>query len=38
MKVKEKILMDIEGLKKNGPINIVILGDSVSHGTVLTSQ
>ena len=30
--------MDIEGLKKNGPINIVILGDSVSHGTVLTSQ
>ena len=38
MKFKEKILMDIEGLKKNGPINIVILGDSVSHGTVLDNN
>ena len=38
MKVKEKMLMDIEGLKKNGPVNIVILGDSVSHGTVLDNN
>ena len=32
MKIKEKILMDREGLEKHGPINIVIFGDSVSHG------
>ena len=34
MKVKEKILLDQEGLQKYGPINIVIFGDSVSHGSV----
>ena len=32
MKIREKILMDREGLEKHGPINIVIFGDSVSHG------
>ena len=35
MKIKEKLLFDIEGLKENGPINIVILGDSVSHASFL---
>lgn len=35
MSVKEKIYMDVEGLIKNGPINIVILGDSISHGCFL---
>ena len=34
MKVSEKILMDRQGLQKHGPINIVIFGDSVSHGAV----
>ena len=34
MKIKEKILLDQEGLQKYGPINIVIFGDSVSHGSV----
>ena len=34
MKVKEKILLDMEGLYEHGPINIVIFGDSVSHGAV----
>lgn len=34
MKVKEKIMLDIEGLYEYGPINIVIFGDSVSHGAV----
>ncbi len=34
MTIKEKILMDIEGLNEHGPINIVIFGDSVSHGAV----
>lgn len=34
MKVKEKILLDRKGLVENGPINIVVLGDSVSHGAV----
>ena len=31
MKISEKILLDREGLAEHGPINIVILGDSVSH-------
>ena len=34
MKIVEKLQMDIDGLKENGPINIVIFGDSVSHGAV----
>ena len=34
MKIKEKIFLDQEGLQKYGPINIVIFGDSVSHGSV----
>lgn len=34
MKIKEKILLDQDGLQKHGPINIVIFGDSVSHGAV----
>jgi len=34
MKIKEKILLDRKGLEQYGPINIVIFGDSVSHGAV----
>ncbi|MBR4099409.1 MAG: GDSL family lipase [Clostridia bacterium] len=34
MKVKDKLLLDINGLYKHGPINIVIFGDSISHGAV----
>lgn len=34
MKIKEKINMDYAGLVKNGPINIVVFGDSVTHGAV----
>ena len=34
MKVAEKILLDRKGLETHGPINIVILGDSVSHGAM----
>lgn len=34
MKVSEKILLDRPGLQEYGPINIVIFGDSVSHGAV----
>lgn len=33
MKIKEKLMMDMKGLIENGPINIVIFGDSVSHGS-----
>ena len=33
MKIKEKILMERDELMEHGPINIVILGDSVSHGS-----
>ena len=34
MRVKEKMLLDFAGLKQHGAINIVIFGDSVSHGAV----
>ena len=34
MKIKDKILLDKKGLEIYGPINIVIFGDSVSHGAV----
>ena len=34
MKIKDKILLDIDGLYKYGPINIVVFGDSISHGAV----
>ena len=34
MKVKEKLLLLKSGLMEHGPVNIVILGDSVSHGAV----
>ena len=33
MRIVEKLQMDINGLMENGPINIVIFGDSVSHGS-----
>lgn len=32
--IKDKILLDTKGLAQYGPINIVIFGDSVSHGAV----
>lgn len=34
MKIKDKIMLDREGLEQYGPINIVVFGDSVSHGSV----
>jgi len=34
MRIKDKILLDTEGLYKYGPINIVVFGDSISHGAV----
>ncbi len=34
MKIKDKIQLDINGLYEHGPINIVVFGDSVSHGAV----
>ncbi len=34
MRIKEKIMMDRDGLQEHGPINIVIFGDSVSHGAL----
>ena len=37
MKISEKILLDHEGLQRHGPINIVIFGDSVSHGGLLNT-
>jgi len=34
MTIKEKLHLDKEGLIEHGPINIVIFGDSVSHGAL----
>ena len=34
MNIKEKIQLDRKGLEEFGPINVVIFGDSVSHGAV----
>jgi lysophospholipase L1-like esterase len=34
MKVKEKLLLDRDGIVKNGPVNIVFFGDSVTHGAL----
>lgn len=34
MHVKEKIMLDRYGLEQYGPVNIVVFGDSVSHGAV----
>ena len=35
MKIKDKIYMDQIELVKNGPINIVVFGDSITHGGFL---
>lgn len=35
MKIKEKLMLNHEGFCENGPVNIVILGDSVSQGAVI---
>ena len=32
MRIKDKINLDVHGLKEHGPITIVALGDSVTHG------
>ena len=37
MKIKEKLQLDYNGLAQHGPINIVILGDSVSQGALRVS-
>lgn len=34
MNIIEKLQMDYTGLVENGPINIVVFGDSVTHGAV----
>ena len=34
MDIRKKLLFDINDIKKHGAINIVIFGDSVSHGAI----
>ena len=34
MNVIDKLNMNLDGLYANGPVNIVVFGDSVSHGAV----
>ena len=34
MKVQEKLMMGIDDLLANGPVNIVLLGDSITHGAI----
>lgn len=38
MHIKDKILMEREGLEKEGPITIVAFGDSVTHGSLLSKE
>lgn len=38
MRISEKIMLDIEGLEKYGPITIVAFGDSVTHGAVAANE
>ena len=38
MKIKEKINLDMQGLIENGPITIVVFGDSVTHGAVANGE
>ena len=38
MRVRDKLWLDRAGLTQNGPINIVIFGDSVSHGSFLNGN
>lgn len=32
MKIYDKLFLDFEGLKQNGPITIAVFGDSITHG------
>ncbi len=34
MEIKDKLNMDIDALKENGAINIVVFGDSITHGAL----
>lgn len=38
MKIKEKLMMDKQGLLDNGAITIVAFGDSVTHGAVAANE
>ncbi len=38
MRIVDKINLDYDGLVKNGPINIVAFGDSVTHGALSLSE
>ena len=38
MKVKEKLQMDLAGLEEHGPVTIVAVGDSVTHGAVAAGE
>lgn len=38
MKVKDKLYMDLAGLEERGPVTIVALGDSVTHGSVAAGE
>ena len=38
MTVKEKLYMDLAGLEEHGPITVVALGDSVTHGAVAAGE
>ena len=38
MKLKDKLYMDLAGLEERGPVTIVALGDSVTHGSVAAGE
>ncbi len=37
MDIRKKLYLDLEGLKKEGPITIVAFGDSVTHGALINT-
>jgi len=37
MDIRKKLYLDLEGLKKEGPITIVAFGDSITHGGLIDS-
>jgi lysophospholipase L1-like esterase len=38
MNIREKVLLDVEGLRREGPVTVVAFGDSVTHGAVAAGE
>ena len=38
MNIREKVLLDVEGLRREGAVTVVAFGDSVTHGAVAAGE